>query len=235
MRAILLPITIKGQLATAKMQSVKPQITPIQERLQKAKRIGDQVACQKETQNMVKVFRENNINPLVGFLGLVQIPFFISFFIATNKMGNAQIPGFANGGFGWLSNLSAPDPLYIAPLAVPFLAWWTMVIQEKGNPGSISPMIKTVMLGAMVLGLYFTISLPASIYYYLIPSILMTALQTMLFNHSRFRTAVGLPPLVKASPLTHDKVDLRSVAAARPMTFSEALKEAKEAASVVKN
>lgn len=234
MRAILLPMTLKGQLETAKIQSIKPTLAPIQERLQKAKKIDDKIAIQQETQKIAKLFKEHNVNPLKGLLGLIQIPFFISFFIATNKMGHAGIPGFENGGLAWLTNLSAPDPTLIAPLSVPFLAYWTMVVQEKGNPGSVSPMIKNVMLGVMFLGLYFTIFLPASIYYYIVPSILVSGFQTMLFNNPKFRTSVGLPPLVKQVLPSHDTSDLKSVAAVRPMKLSEAFKEAKEAMSVGK-
>jgi YidC/Oxa1 family membrane protein insertase len=235
MRGILLPFIIRGLVATSKMQAVKPEIAPIEQRLQKAKKIGDKVAIQQETQNMVKKLAEHKVNPLAGLWGLVQIPFFISFFIATNKMGQAQLPGFTTGGFGWISNLSVPDPLYIAPLAVPVMAWGTIALQERVSPGLMSPFMKNVLFAGAILGLYFTISLPASVYYYLIPSIFLSGLQTILVNSPRFRKAAGLPPVVEVTPPTHDKADTKSVAAVRPMKLSEAFKEAREAINVGKN
>jgi YidC/Oxa1 family membrane protein insertase len=235
MRAALLPFIMKGLVATSKMQAIKPQLTPIQERLQKAKKIGDKVAAQQETQNMAKIFSENKINPLSGLWGLVQIPVFISFFMAVNKMGGAQVPGFTTGGFGWLSNLSVPDPLYIAPVAVPVMAFGTIVLQEKVSPGLISPFMTNILLAGGILGLFFTVSLPASIYYYLFPSMILSGLQTLLVNNPRFRKAVGLPPIVKVSLATHDKPDTKSTAAVRPMKLSEAFKEARAAINMSKN
>lgn len=229
MRGVLLPLALKAQLEGSKLQAIKPELTPIQERLQKAKKIGDNVAAQVETQKMIKLFKENNVNPLKGFVGLIQIPFFISFFIAVSKMGNAGIPGFENGGYGWLSNLSAPDPTYILPLSVPLITYWSILVGEKSNPGAIPPMMKNGMMVLMILGLYFTVSLPAAVFYYLIPSICLQSFQTWLFNNPKFRTAVGLPILQKQVPPTHDQFNHKSVAAVRPMKLTEAYHEAKEA------
>ena len=217
-----------------KIQAIKPRINPIQERLLKARKIGDQVAIQAETQKIAKLFKENGINPFKGFLGLIQIPFFISFFIAISKMGHGNFPGFENGGFGWLINLSTPDPTYIAPLSLPFLAYWTMVVNEKSNPGAVPSMMKNVMLGGMLIGLYFTVSLPAAVYFYLIPSIVLSGFQTMLFNNPKFRAFVGLPNIVKQPPPSHDTLNLKSAAAVRPMKMSEAFNEAKEAIGTLK-
>lgn len=224
-----MPIAVKGQLEAAKLQAIKPALTPIQEKLQKAKKIGDKVAAQVETQKMIKLFKENNINPLKGFLGLIQIPFFISFFIAVSKMGHASIPGFEDGGYGWITNLSAPDPTYIVPLSLPVITYWSMFVSDKANPGAVPPIMKNVMLVFMTLGLYFTVSLPAAVFYYLIPSIIISTLQTVLFNNPQFRKAVGLPLLEKQSPPAHDESNIKSVAAIRPMNLSEAFREAKEA------
>ena len=161
MRGLMLPLSVKSQRETSKLQAIKPLLTPIQERLQKAKKIGDNVAAQTETQKMIKLFKENNVNPFKGFIGLIQIPFFISFFYAVSKMGRLDIPGFENGGYSWLIDLSAPDPFYIAPLAVPIGAYITMVMNEKSNPGAIPPMMKNGMMALMTIGLIFTIYLPA--------------------------------------------------------------------------
>jgi YidC/Oxa1 family membrane protein insertase len=73
MRAILVPLTVKQFHSMQKMQRMQPQMKQIQNRYKDDK--------QRQQQELMKFYKENEINPLGSCLPLVlQIPVFISLF-----------------------------------------------------------------------------------------------------------------------------------------------------------
>ena len=73
MRAILVPLTVKQFHSMQKMQRMQPQMKAIQAKYKDDK--------QRQQQEMMKFYKENEINPLGSCLPLVaQIPVFISLF-----------------------------------------------------------------------------------------------------------------------------------------------------------
>jgi YidC/Oxa1 family membrane protein insertase len=73
MRAILLPLTVKQFHSMQKMQAMQPQMKAVQAKYKDDK--------QRQQQEMMKFYKENQINPLGSCLPLVaQIPVFISLF-----------------------------------------------------------------------------------------------------------------------------------------------------------
>ena len=49
---------------------------------------------------------------------LVQLPVFISFFIALRKMATLPIESMQTGGLLWFNDLTAYDPYYVLPVVV---------------------------------------------------------------------------------------------------------------------
>ena len=73
MRAILVPLTVKQFHSMQKMQRMQPQLKAIQTKYKEDK--------QRQQQEMMKFYKENDINPLGSCLPLVaQLPVFISLF-----------------------------------------------------------------------------------------------------------------------------------------------------------
>src|SRR5690348_1161084 len=73
MRAILVPLTVKQFHSMQKMQRMQPQMKEIQRKYKDDK--------QRQQQEMMKFYKENQINPLGSCLPLVaQLPVFISLF-----------------------------------------------------------------------------------------------------------------------------------------------------------
>jgi YidC/Oxa1 family membrane protein insertase len=78
MRAILLPLTVKQFHSMQKLQRMQPQMKAIQARYKDDK--------QRQQQEIMKFYKENEINPLGSCLPLVaQIPVFISLFYMLRK------------------------------------------------------------------------------------------------------------------------------------------------------
>ncbi len=114
----------------ANMRKVQPRLAAMKERF------GDD--RQKMNQAMMKMYKEEKINPLGGCLPiLVQIPVFISlYWVLLESVELRQ----ADWIF-WFTDLSAKDPYFVLPL----LMGITMFIQQKLNPPPMDPMQAKIM------------------------------------------------------------------------------------------
>jgi len=89
----------------AKMKAINPKVMELRERYKDNP--------QQQQQEMMRIYREEKVNPLGGCLPIfVQMPFFIALYsvlLSTVEMRNAP-------WIGWIHDLSTKDPLYILPL-----------------------------------------------------------------------------------------------------------------------
>jgi YidC/Oxa1 family membrane protein insertase len=153
-KALFFPLANKSYASMAKMKSVQPQMQALRERYPDNK--------EKQQQELMELYKREKINPLAGCLPIVvQIPVFFSLYkvlIVTIEMRHAPF-------FGWIRDLSAPDPttvfnlfglLPFDPSQVPVIghflmlgAWplvmgVTMWAQMKLNPPPPDPAQKIV-------------------------------------------------------------------------------------------
>ena len=83
-RALLVPLTVKQFSSMQKLQQLQPQLKAIQTRYKDDK--------QRQQQEMMKFYRENQVNPLASCLPLVaQLPVFISLFYMLRSSLRADI------------------------------------------------------------------------------------------------------------------------------------------------
>ena len=98
-KLLFFPLANKSYASMAKMKSVQPQLAALKERYP-----DDKV---KQQQEMMEIYRKEKINPVAGCLPVViQIPVFFSLYkvlFVTIEMRHAPF-------FGWIKDLSAPDP-----------------------------------------------------------------------------------------------------------------------------
>ena len=92
---------------------------------------------QKLQQEMMKLWKENNANPLGGCLpALVQLPIFLAVFYTVKSDAFSALlmqPG-VNISFLWLKDLTQPDHFYILPILIGFAMYWSqkmMTIDPK--------------------------------------------------------------------------------------------------------
>ncbi len=119
----LYPLTHKSYEATGRMQEVQPQIAALREKYQ-----NDQ---QRLNQEMMKLYKEQGINPLGGCLPvLFQMPILFALFnVFQNAIELRQAPFM-----GWINDLSQPEDLSVAgyPLHIlPVLMAVTMFLQQR--------------------------------------------------------------------------------------------------------
>ena len=90
--------------AGAKMRKLQPRIAALKERYGEDK--------QKQQQAMMELYQKEKVNPLAGCLPtLIQIPvFFALYYVLMYSVELRHAPFF-----GWIHDLSAPDPYFVLP------------------------------------------------------------------------------------------------------------------------
>ena len=142
-RIILFPLANKSFKSMNSMRILTPEIQRVRERYKDDR--------QKMNQEMFALYREKKINPAAGCLPiLIQIPIFFALYkvlFVSIEMRHAPF-------FGWIKDLSAPDPtslfnlfglipwdppLFLTIGIWPLLMGLTMYLQQKINPPPPDP------------------------------------------------------------------------------------------------
>jgi YidC/Oxa1 family membrane protein insertase len=129
-KILFFPLSAASYRSMAKMRMVAPKL----------EKIKQQYANDREQLNraMMDIYKTEKINPLGGCLPVViQIPVFISLYwsiLASVEMRYAPF-------FGWITDLSAPDPYYVLPV----LMGISMLLQSRLNPAPPDPMQAKLM------------------------------------------------------------------------------------------
>lgn len=168
-KAILYPLTNASYRSMAKMRAVSPRLQALKEKYG-----DDRMAMQ---QAMMQMYKEEKINPLGGCLPmLLQIPVFIGLYWAIfSSVELRQAPWF-----GWITDLSRPDPLFILPIIMAL----TMFIQTHLNPPPSDPMqAKMMKLMPIIFSIMFFF-FPAGLVIYWVVNNILTILQQWYINHS---------------------------------------------------
>lgn len=135
----------------ANMRKVQPRLAAMKERFGSDR--------QKMNQAMMKMYKEEKINPLGGCLPiLVQIPVFISLYwvlLESVELRQAE-------WMFWFTDLSAKDPYFVLPL----LMGITMYIQQKLNPPPMDPMQAKIMQALPFVFTIFFAFFPAGLVLY---------------------------------------------------------------------
>jgi YidC/Oxa1 family membrane protein insertase len=114
----------------AKMRKLSPKMKALKER------VGDDK--QKMSQEMMKLYKKEKVNPMGGCLPiLIQMPVFISLYWVLMESVELRHAPFAM----WITDLSVMDPYFIFPLVMGA----TMFIQQQLNPTPPDPMQAKIM------------------------------------------------------------------------------------------
>ena len=149
-----------------KMKAINPKIMEMRERLKDNP--------QQMQMEMMKIYREEKVNPLGGCLPIaVQIPFFIALYwvlLSSVEMRNAP-------WVGWVQDLAAPDPWFILPL----LMTLTSLLQTWLNPTPPDPIqAKMMWMMPLAFSVMFFFFPSGLVLYWLSNNILSIAQQWMI-------------------------------------------------------
>ena len=103
------PLTLKAYRASLDMKKIQPQLTSLKEKYRDNP--------QRFNQEQMALFKKNKVNPFGGCLPM--LPSMPIFFALFDLLRNAiELRG---ASFWWISDLTAPDAIYVLPFTIPFL------------------------------------------------------------------------------------------------------------------
>jgi YidC/Oxa1 family membrane protein insertase len=169
-KLVFFPLANKSYVSMSRMKKLAPEMQKIKERY-----ADDRM---RQQQAMMDLYKKEKVNPASGCLPiLVQIPVFFALYkvlFVTIEMRHAPF-------FGWIQDLSAPDPTSIFNLfglipwdppsflmigAWPLIMGITMWFQMKLNPAPPDPVQQKIFTWMPVIFTYLLASFPAGLVIY---------------------------------------------------------------------
>ncbi len=169
-RLVLFPLANKSFRAMNRMKKLQPEMMRLRELYEHDK--------MRLNQELMELYRREKVNPMAGCLPiLVQIPIFFALYkvlFVSIEMRHAPF-------FGWIRDLSAPDPTSVFNLfgllpwdvpsflqvgALPVLMGLTMWLQQKLNPQPADPVQAKVMNLLPVMFTFLFATFPAGLVLY---------------------------------------------------------------------
>ena len=169
-RVLLFPLANKAYASMSRMRKLQPEMIRLRERFKDDK--------QRMNTELMKLYKEQKANPVAGCLPLLaQIPVFFALYymlFVTIEMRHAPF-------FGWIDDLSAPDPMtFITGFGLlewpvpefllvgiwPLIFGATMWLQMKLNPQPMEPIQQKIMMALPIIFLFLFARFPAGLVVY---------------------------------------------------------------------
>ena len=170
-KLVFFPLANKSYQAMSQMKKLQPEMMKIRERYENDR--------EKMNLEMMNLYKREKVNPAAGCLPiLVQIPVFFALYkvlFVSIEMRHAPF-------FGWVQDLSAPDPTtlfnlfgllpFVPPAWIPLIGVWpivmglTMWLQFKLNPTPPDPMQAKIMAFLPLIFVFLFATFPAGLVIY---------------------------------------------------------------------
>jgi YidC/Oxa1 family membrane protein insertase len=172
-KALFFWLNAKAYMSMANMRRVQPKLAEIRERYADDK--------QKQSQEMMNLYKTEKINPIGGCLPVVvQMPVFLAlYWVLLESVELRHAPWIL-----WIKDLSAMDPYYVLPL----LMGATMFFQQKLNPPPPDPMQAKVMQFMPIMFTFFFLWFPAGLVLYYVVNNLLSITQQYIITKRIVKT-----------------------------------------------
>lgn len=150
-KLVLWPLSAKAYRSMGRMRKLGPEMQRLKEKF------GDD--RQKMSQEMMKFYQKEKINPLGGCLPiLVQMPVFIALYWMLLESVELRHAPFML----WINDLSVKDPYFVLPI----LMGASMYVQQLLNPAPPDPMQAKIMKMLPIVFTFFFLWFPAGLVIY---------------------------------------------------------------------
>ncbi len=167
------PITDKAYVNTERMKLIQPKIKELNEKYEKDP--------QRKTEETMKLFKENKVNPLGCLPMLIQMPVLYGLFVMIYNSVELYHANFAL----WYTDLSAPDPYFVLPILMGAI----MVVQQRMTPMDAGNKQMATMMKVMpIVFTAFMLFLPSGLVLYYFVNLVLGVGQQYLIKR-RFANA----------------------------------------------
>lgn len=165
----LFPLSAKAYKSMARMRKLGPEMQRLKELY------GDD--RQKMSQEMMKFYQKEKINPLGGCLPiLIQMPVFIALYWMLLESVELRHAPFIL----WIQDLSVKDPYFILPI----LMGVSMYVQQLLNPTPPDPMQAKIMKMLPIIFTFFFLWFPAGLVIYWVVNNIISVAQQYVITRS---------------------------------------------------
>ncbi len=167
-------LNAKAYSSMAKMKALNPRIQDLRGRLKDKP--------QQMQQEMMRIYREEKVNPLGGCLPIaIQIPVFIAlYWVLLSSVEMRHAPWI-----GWVTDLSTKDPYFILPILMTI----STLFQTALNPAPPDPMQAKLMWIMPLAFSFMFFMFPAGLVLYWLTNNILSIAQQWVIN-----TRLGVPP-----------------------------------------
>ncbi|MGI6681450.1 MAG: membrane protein insertase YidC [Bdellovibrionota bacterium] len=174
-KLLFLPLTSTSMRSMSKMAELQPKMQELKERIKEPNKLNQEV---------MELYKKHNINPLSGCLPiLIQIPVFFGLYSALLNSISLRHSSFAL----WITDLSAPEKLYIGSVGVPvmiLLMGVSMFVQQLSTPSAADPaQRKAMLLTPIIFTVIFIVSpFPSGLVLYWLTNNLISIIQQQILK-----------------------------------------------------
>lgn len=193
LRVALFPLNqysmVRMKRMQVQMQRLQPKINSIRNRYRKQK---DAESRRKMNQDLMDLYRKEGVNPMGGMSGclplLAQFPILVAFYDMLTVAVELRGAPF----FGWIRDLSRPDPYWVTPLLMGATMLWQ---QRIAMTKATDPQQRQQQMIMMFLPLVFTatfVVMPSGLVLYWLFNNVFGIAQQWLVNRRVERVAAAL-------------------------------------------
>lgn len=168
-KVLTFPLTHKQMISMEGMRKLAPKMEEIRKRYG-----GDQQRVNTET---MKLYRENNVNPMGGCLPmLVQMPVWFALYTTLSTSFDLYNEPFISG---WIDDLTSKDPYYVTPLLMVATMFLTQVLTPQPQANQ---QMKIMMYTMPIVFGFIMLTLPSGLVLYIFTNNLLSIAQSLWFR-----------------------------------------------------
>ncbi|KAI9802356.1 MAG: Mitochondrial inner membrane protein oxa1 [Piccolia ochrophora] len=196
-RAAIFYPAVRSADMSARIAAIKPLTQPVTERMRECQQARDTAGVMAARGELQRMYTRAGTHPFKAMLTpLVQSVFAFGTWRILRNMADLPVPGLETGGFGWIYNLTIPDPLFLLPLGCGLMFHFTA---KKGGEMGVMVMSRTMrnvmvyVLPALATTLFS--QAPAAVQLTFFVTGMWGYVQATLFRKPFFRSILGIAPI----------------------------------------
>ncbi|KAG9012840.1 Mitochondrial inner membrane protein oxa1 [Tulasnella sp. JGI-2019a] len=201
-RIASLPLHIRVVANNSRMAYATKRVKAATEKIKESQATGDKMALMKASMEMRQAYTDAGASPLVGLLGLVQMPIGIAMFFGIKWMCNLPVESMKTGGLAWFTDLTMSDPTYVLPIVstAAFVAMLKLASAETPKAQETKHMTNGFTLLSL-LGLPIMAQLPTGLMLYFVSNGALMGVQAAILRIPAVKQWANIRPAPPTSEI----------------------------------